>query len=191
MTGRPRNAAPSEGFQGFGSGMMGFFAELAEHQTRDWFTANRPRFDREIRLPMEQLVTSATLALAARDIPLMGIPKTSIFRINRDIRFSKNKIPYKTNASAVLTRTGTKHSQGVLYIHVGLDGAFRHSAFTGQSPKRLPRCAMRLPTRRNGFKRSPRSLRTPASRCRATRLRRACPVATTRPLWATAPIGYA
>jgi len=126
------------GFDGFGGGAIDFFAELAENQSRDWFVANRARFDEAIGVPMAQLVTSVSLALAGRDIPLQGTPKTSIFRMNRDIRFSKDKSPYKTHIGAVLTRSGAKQrSGGVLYIHVGLDGMFLAAGFYDPEPAEL------------------------------------------------------
>ena len=133
----PAAAGRPPGFTGFGAGLIPFFAELAENQSRDWFLANRPRYDRDVHVPLESLVTSLSLALAARDIPLHGSPKASIFRINRDVRFSRDKTPYKTHASAVLTRTGDKHSQGLLYVHAGLGRSFMAAGFHALEPDQL------------------------------------------------------
>jgi len=53
----------------------------------------------------------------AQGIPLQGTPKSAIFRIHRDVRFAKDKKPYKTHAGAVLTRSGAKSDPGLFYIH--------------------------------------------------------------------------
>ncbi len=93
---------------------------------------------------MAALVGSLGFALAAREIPLMGDPKASLFRVNRDVRFSKDKRPYKENVSAVLTRDGTKRSQGLLYIHVAPDSAFAALGFYGVEPDQLAAIRTRM-----------------------------------------------
>ena len=127
----------TSGFTGFGPGLQTFFKQLARNQNRDWFQEHRPAYEAEIRAPMAELVGSLTLAFVAHDVPLRGDPKTSIFRINRDIRFSKNKHPYKTNASAVWTRDATRKAQGLLYFQAGMDGAFAAAGFYGPEPDQL------------------------------------------------------
>jgi uncharacterized protein (TIGR02453 family) len=117
-------ASPAAAFDGFTPGVFDFFAALAEHQARDWFQANKATYEAEVLGPMAALIGSLSLAFAARDIPLTGDAKRSVFRINRDVRFSNDKRPYKTNAGAVLSRDGTKAAgKGVLYIHI--DGTAR------------------------------------------------------------------
>ncbi len=125
---RTAEAAPPP-FTGFGPGVLGFFEALDAAQTRDWFEANRARYETEAHGPMASLVASLGFALAARDIPLLGDPKRALFRIHRDVRFGRDKRPYKTNVSAVLTRDGDKHSQGLLYVDVGLSGCFAALGF--------------------------------------------------------------
>ena len=125
------------GFTGFGPALYRFFDALEEHQNRDWFAANRDTYDTEVREPLTRLVTSLTLAFAALDIPLRADPKTSIFRINRDVRFSKNKHPYKTHASAVWTRDGTKAAQGLFYFQIGIGRTFCAAGFHTPEPDQL------------------------------------------------------
>ena len=124
-------------FEGFAPNALDFFTELDAHQTRDWFIENKRRYESSIHQPLGTLVTSLSLAFAAHDIPLMGDPKTSLFRINRDVRFSHDKRPYKTNASAVLTRDGTKRSQGLVYIQLGPDECFAAAGFYALEPNQL------------------------------------------------------
>ncbi len=125
------------GFTGFGPGLQTFFRGLAANQNRDWFGEHRATYEAEVREPLARLVTSLTLAFVAGDLPLRGEPKTSMFRINRDIRFAKDKRPYKTNAGAVWTRDGTKKAQGLFYFQAGLDGAFAAAGFYGPEPDQL------------------------------------------------------
>jgi uncharacterized protein (TIGR02453 family) len=62
-------------------------------------------------------------------IELSGEPKKSIFRIYRDVRFSKNKEPYKRHVAAVLSRSGSKKESGGLYVHVEPGGCFVAAGF--------------------------------------------------------------
>ena len=125
-------------FTGFGRGTLTFFEDLAANQNRDWFLAHKDIYDGEIRRPMEALVESLALAFAAHDIPLTGSAKASIFRIHRDVRFAKDKSPYKTNAGAVMSRDGAKGGKGILYVQVGgEERAFVAIGFYGPEPDDL------------------------------------------------------
>ncbi|HSZ53739.1 MAG TPA: DUF2461 domain-containing protein [Caulobacteraceae bacterium] len=106
-------------FDGFSPQLFEFFEALSANQTRDWFQANKAAYERHVRAPMASFVESLALAFAAHDIPLTGSAERSLFRINRDVRFSKDKRPYKTNVAALLTRDGTKQGKGVFYISLG------------------------------------------------------------------------
>jgi len=125
-------------FTGFGPGALPFLEGLAANQTRDWFLEHRPMFERDLRGPLGALVEALAFAFAAHDIPLTGTAKGSLFRMNRDIRFSKDKRPYKTNAGATMTRDGVKMSNGLLYIQVGgEDGSMMAAGFYAAEPKDL------------------------------------------------------
>src|SRR5262249_34800104 len=65
-----------------------------------WFEANRDVYEREVREPMRLLVETVDAKLGGIAPEIIGDPKRSMFRIHRDVRFSKNKAPYKTNAGA-------------------------------------------------------------------------------------------
>jgi uncharacterized protein (TIGR02453 family) len=106
-------------FEGFSSQLFEFFEVLAANQTREWFQDNKAAYERHVRQPMAAFVESLALAFAAHDIPLTGSAERSLFRLNRDVRFSKDKRPYKTNVAALLTRDGTKQGKGVFYISLG------------------------------------------------------------------------
>lgn len=111
-------------FQGFGKEALPFLKALGFHQNRDWFHDNKKLYESQLREPLIALVGSASARLTDADIPLRGERKTSLFRINRDIRFAKEKHPYNTHVSAVLTRTGTKKDPGGIYMHFEAGNCF-------------------------------------------------------------------
>ena len=76
------------------------------------------------------LAEAVAAEFARRDIPLTGDAKRSLFRINRDVRFSKDKSPYKTHAGVIWMRPGfKKESAGVAYLHIADEGCFLGGGF--------------------------------------------------------------
>ena len=103
-----------------------FLAELSENNNRPWFIMNKPRYD-ILRAEFLELVTGLIADMARFD-PLIAAcnPKKALFRINRDMRFSHDKRPYKTTFSAALVASGMKKpSQGggpSYYFHIDESG---------------------------------------------------------------------
>ncbi len=110
-------SVPAE-FKGFGSQALPFLKALGFHQNKEWFAENKPLYESEIRVPMGDLIEDVTERFKKLSIPLKGSRAASMFRVNKDVRFSKDKAPYNTHASAVLTRSGGKKDQGGAYIHI-------------------------------------------------------------------------
>jgi uncharacterized protein (TIGR02453 family) len=77
-----------------------FFRGLARRNDRSWFEAHRDDYERHVRGPMRDLVEEMDVRLARFAPEIVGDPKRSIFRIHRDIRFSRDKSPYKTHVAA-------------------------------------------------------------------------------------------
>ena len=113
-------------FSGFGPQALPFLKALAFHQTKDWFEANRATYESDIKTPMGDLVEDLAAAFAKAKIPLKGDRKSSLFRIHRDVRFSKNKDPYKTNVGAVMTRIGGAKNEPGLVLFSCRDGRLLH-----------------------------------------------------------------
>ena len=105
-------------FSGFNPKAFKFFEELTNNQNRVWFAEHRSEYEEFVREPMKLFTEALSESLAGVDVPLWGDPKRSLFRINRDARFSKAKHPYNMHASGLFTRTGDKHSPGVLYFRL-------------------------------------------------------------------------
>ncbi len=87
---------------------LAFFKELAANNHKQWFDANRKRYETTVREPFKSLITSIITEVQKIDSHFFLEPKDAIFRINRDIRFSKDKTPYKLFNSAIISRTGRK-----------------------------------------------------------------------------------
>lgn len=99
-----------------------FFDELSKQNSKEFFERNRATYEKEVKQPFRKLVEDLTEKLA-KDIPELNRDAgKAIFRINRDIRFSKDKSPYKVHVAAVFSRTGTKDQEYPgFYIHLGAD----------------------------------------------------------------------
>jgi uncharacterized protein (TIGR02453 family) len=126
-------------FAGFGADALPFFKALAFHQSREWFEANRATYERAIRAPMGDFVEDVAERLRRAKIPIKGDRKSSLFRIHRDVRFSSNKDPYKTNAGVALTRSSAKGDPGVLYFHLSPEECFFAAGFYMPEPDQLAR----------------------------------------------------
>src|SRR3954469_23601985 len=87
-------------FTGFRPEATEFLAELAMNNERTWFQARKGDYERLLKAPLEALCVALDDAFRARGIPLSADPARSPFRIYRDVRFSKDKSPYKTNVAA-------------------------------------------------------------------------------------------
>jgi uncharacterized protein (TIGR02453 family) len=137
-------------FTGFGREALPFFKALAFHQSKEWFEANRATYEACVKGPMGDLVEETAARLAKAKIPIKGDRKTSLFRLHRDVRFSNNKDPYKTNAGLAMTRTGSKNDPGVLYFHLSPEECFFAAGFYQPEPEAIGRL-------RDGAARAPKT----------------------------------
>jgi uncharacterized protein (TIGR02453 family) len=96
-------------FDGWRGDFVGFLRGLEMDNSKRYFEAHRGQYEREVRGPMEQLVAELE--------PALGPGK--LFRINRDIRFSADKSPYKTNVAAVVGRLYLHLDARMLYMATG------------------------------------------------------------------------
>lgn len=97
-----------------------FFQELAANNHKEWFDVNRNRYEQFVKRPFEQLTTEIAIRLAELDThPIVQAPNQCIFRINRDIRFSKDKTPYKLHRAAAFGINGKKTEEPCYYFAIG------------------------------------------------------------------------
>lgn len=101
-----------------------FLLQLKENNNRDWFLANKKQYEtakKELEAFLEEVISG----IAAFDQGIAGLtPKDCIYRINRDIRFSNDKTPYKINMGAVIAPGGRKSKLGCYYVHIEPGGSF-------------------------------------------------------------------
>ncbi len=121
-----------------------FLKSLKKNNNREWFTENKPLFQAE----NEHFVSFADAVLAEMNkFDNIETPtgKKSVFRIYRDVRFSKDKTPYKNHFSASFKRA-TKLLRGGYYMHIEPNNSFIGGGFWGPDPKDLLRIRKEIAT---------------------------------------------
>lgn len=104
--------------------LLKFLGELKKNNSKEWFDANRKIYE-SLRKDWIVLVDEIIAGIAAFDPGFATIKaKDCIFRINKDIRFSKDKSPYKTNFGASINIGGKKEFLGGYYFHLAPDEIF-------------------------------------------------------------------
>jgi uncharacterized protein (TIGR02453 family) len=112
-------AASAGEFSGFTPAAFTFLRGLAANNDRTWFEAHRADYERELREPMKALIEEMDARLATFIPEITGTAKKSMFRIHRDIRFSKDKRPYKTNAACWFHHVDATGNVGQDAVHGG------------------------------------------------------------------------
>jgi uncharacterized protein (TIGR02453 family) len=107
-------------FPGFPDEGMKFLRDLKKNNNREWFTPRKPVFEEKVRRPMIELVSAIHREMLRFAPDYVGEPAKCIYRIYRDIRFSKDKTPYKTYASALLLRNGFDKNEGSAAFYLGV-----------------------------------------------------------------------
>ena len=108
---------------------LAFLEDLEERNTKEFFDANRGVFREQVQAPFTALVEAAAARLR-RSVPTLGQPK--VFRIYRDLRFTRDKTPYKTSMSASLPSRPREETGGPgvatgYYVNVGPAGLYTAS----------------------------------------------------------------
>jgi uncharacterized protein (TIGR02453 family) len=98
---------------------VSFLRSLKRNNDREWFRARRDQYDTHVRGPMIAVVEQLAQDFRGFAPELVASPKQSLFRVYRDTRFSDNKKPLKTNASAVFRWRGLPKPEGAgLYFEI-------------------------------------------------------------------------
>lgn len=114
-------------------GVLQFLSDLSQNNNREWFLANKPRYEAALA-NMKQFVKSVESALGETD----HIEDSTLFRIYKDVRFSKDKLPYKNNFGMGFTRA-TKRLRGGYYLHIEPGASFAGGGFWQPSAEDLKR----------------------------------------------------
>lgn len=116
---------------------LDFLSDLAKHNKKEWMDDNKKRYQ-QAKQQVIELVAEIIQKSASFDSSLAGIdPRKTLFRINRDIRFSKNKDPYKTNFGAAIVEGGRKSGNPGYYLHIMPGNNFAGGGIYQPSPDML------------------------------------------------------
>lgn len=103
----------------FNQAFLDFFNQLAENNSSEWFADHKSTYEKEVKKPFLALVGDAITQIQKYEPGLIQQPKDAIFRINRDIRFSNDKRPYKEHVAALISRHGKKTVLPAFFIQIG------------------------------------------------------------------------
>jgi uncharacterized protein (TIGR02453 family) len=108
----------------FQSTTLKFLKDLKKNNTKEWFEKNRKVYE-AAKTDYLDFIGTVLTELQKKDSTLEGLePKQTIFRINRDVRFSKDKSPYKSNMGASINKGGKKVMNAGYYFHLEPGGSF-------------------------------------------------------------------
>lgn len=135
-------------FEGFSKDFFKFFRDLKKHNDREWFETNKDRYKTLVVAPMSDFIAALAPLLAKTSPNFTCDPRPnggSMFRINRDVRFSKNKEPYKTHASAHFRHAAGKdvHAPGY-YLHLAPGQVFFGGGMYMPEPPALVKIRTRI-----------------------------------------------
>ena len=111
-------------FAGFRPEAIQFLADLAVNHDRAWFQPRKAEYERLLKRPLEELCVAVDERFRVRGVPLRADPARSPFRIYRDVRFAKDKSPYKTNVGASFAWADSQDGGAAARAHGG--GGYFH-----------------------------------------------------------------
>ncbi|MDR0541441.1 MAG: DUF2461 domain-containing protein [Dysgonamonadaceae bacterium] len=122
------SAEISSGFSGFTPDAFRFFAELEENNCKPWFDEHKPLYESAVLKPLKALAKALTPFFASVDPQMDFRPAKLISRIYRDVRFSRDKTPYKKHMWISYQRAFPKQSTEWMsfpgfYVEIGKEGA--------------------------------------------------------------------
>ena len=119
---------------------LAFLRQLARHNDREWFREHRADYETHVRGPMIALIERLAADLPGIAPDLTANPKTSLYRIHRDTRFTADKAPFKTHVAAIFPhRALPKHEAAGLYVHVEAGRVFVGGGLYRPQPRGLRR----------------------------------------------------
>ena len=125
-------------FPGFPPEARQFLGDLKANNRREWFTSRKAVFEEKVKGPMIELVLALGEELQDFGVDLVTAPEKAIYRIYRDVRFSKDKSPYKTHIAAVFSPRGLpKHAGAGLYFHIGPEEILVGGGIYAPGPREL------------------------------------------------------
>jgi uncharacterized protein (TIGR02453 family) len=147
----------------FDAETFAFLRDLAKHNDRDWFAENKERYEESVKEPLLQFISDVGPELRKVSKALVADPRPnggSMFRIYRDVRFSKDKSPYKPYASAHFSMGKGVHGPGY-YLHLQPGQCFVAGGMWMPEPTVLQAIRERISARPAEWKKASASLDHP------------------------------
>ena len=128
-------------FEGFTADTLRFMSELTAHNDREWFAENHERYERILLDRQRAFVDAVGEAFESVDPRVQCVPAVnrSIFRINRDTRFSKDKSPYKTYSDLFFWIGADRKSSPGYFMRIAADEVWVGCGAHSLSPEQLAR----------------------------------------------------
>ena len=109
-------------FRSFPPASLKFLRQIRRHNNREWFEKNRTVYEETLKRPLQELVAAVGAGLRKHAPEIVADPAKSAYRIYRDVRFSADKSPYKTQVAAIFPIRGLPKNSGPgLYFHYSAD----------------------------------------------------------------------
>jgi uncharacterized protein (TIGR02453 family) len=124
----------------FQPALFRFLRELKKHNERDWFMANKARYEADVRDPMLAFIRDLAPRLAKVSPHFVVDPRPvggSMFRIHRDVRFSADKSPYKTHVAAHFQHARSRGAAPGFYLSLALDESYGGAGLWRPEPDAL------------------------------------------------------
>ncbi len=98
--------------------ILSFLSDLSENNNREWFSDNKEKY-LQVKTEFDQIIQKFIPHVSSIDSTIGAIEaKDCVFRIYRDVRFSKNKDPYKIHFGAYISKDGRKGKNAGYYLHI-------------------------------------------------------------------------
>ncbi len=126
-------------FSGFPRETFQFLSDLRQNNSRGWFEANRARYDSSWKIPALDLIAALAAPMAALDPPLKAEARLngSLRRINRDVRFSRDKSPYKARLHMIFWSGSHPNRSPTMHFVLNPDGLGYGAGVFGLAPADL------------------------------------------------------
>jgi uncharacterized protein (TIGR02453 family) len=133
---------------------LDFLLKLKKNNSKEWFDKNRPLYE-AAKANVENYISQVLVGMASIDRRFGTLAaKKCMFRINRDVRFSKNKSPYKTNFGASLNPGGKKDPGAGYYIHIEPGSSFMGGGIYMPEPAMLQAVRQEIDYDLKGFQKT-------------------------------------
>ena len=146
------------GSSSFSPELFAYLRDLKRHNQREWFLENKARYDAVVKAPALQFIADFEPHLRKISPEFLAIPKAvggSLFRIQRDIRFSKDKSPYKTHVGIRFLHRNAKNVHApIFYLHLEPGGSFAGIGVWHPEPPTLEKIRQAIVEDPRGYKKA-------------------------------------